>query len=112
MPEPKLAQIEHCLEHAETRMLQAEFADAENEELLYQEATDLLIEAETIMKGSGAWLMAGLHARRGNGKMCVQWLERARGASMLPAADEIRDHIHFTKAKSKDWLKQWLEQLP
>lgn len=111
MPDPKIAKIENCLDHAEARILQAEFAGAEDEERLYQEATDLLIHAETIMKGSGAWLMSCMHARRGNGKMCMQWLERARGASMLPTPDVIRGHMHFAKVKNEDWFKNWLKQL-
>jgi len=107
MPDPKITQIEKCLEHAEVRMMQTDFADAAARETLYQEATDLLIRAEGLMKGSGAWLMSCMHARRENGQMCVQWLERARKASMLPDLETIRSHPHFAKAKDAKWFKDW-----
>lgn len=110
MPDPKIAQIEEYLEDAEARMMQAEFVDTEGEEQLYQEATDLLIRSECLMKGSGAWLMSCIHARRDNGRMCVQWLERARGASMLPSGEVIRNHTHYEEARDKTWFKEWLRQ--
>ena len=108
MPEPNIiAEVEKCLEHAEVRMMQTDFADIPTSETLYQEATDLLIRAEGLMKGSGAWLMSCMHARRDNGSMCVVWLERARNASMLPDLATIRAHAHFAKAKDAKWFKEW-----
>lgn len=109
MTDPKVTQIETCLEHAEVRMMQVDFADAATGEALYQEATDLLIRAEALMKGSGAWLMSCIHARRENGTMCVLWLERARKASMLPDVETIHTHAHFVKAKDTKWFKDWLK---
>ncbi len=110
MTNPNVAEIETCLEHAEVRMMQADFVDAATQDLLYQEATDLLIRAEGLMKGSGAWLMSCMHARRKNGPMCVLWLERARKASMLPDLETIQTHAHFEHAKDARWFKDWLKQ--
>jgi hypothetical protein len=110
MPDPKTEEIEKCLEHAEVRIMQTDFADASTAETLYQEATDLLIQAEGLMKGSGAWLMACLHARRKNGPMCTRWLDRAGKASMLPDLDTIRTHAHFANAIESKWFKDWLKQ--
>lgn len=110
MTDPKVAQIETCLEHAEVRMVQADFVDAATQDLLYQEATDLLICAEGLMKGSGAWLMSCIHARRKNGPMCILWLERARKASMLPDVEMILNHTYFVTAKETKWFKDWLKQ--
>ena len=106
----RIRQIETYLEHAEVRMLQADLADAETGEQLYTEAADLLIRAEKLMKGSGAWLMACIHARRDNGALCVQWLERARGASLLPDVETIRSHAHFKTARDRKWSKDWLRR--
>lgn len=110
MPDEKFAQIEEYLEHAEVRMTQAESSEEETREQLYQEATDLLIRSERLMKGSGAWLMSCMHARRDNGAMCVKWLERARGASMLPDVETIRAHPHFAEAKGRPWFADWLKR--
>lgn len=110
MSDSNIKQIEEHLKHAETKMLQAEICDAETKEQLYQEATDLLIRAERLMKGSGAWLMSCIHARRDNGPMCIKWLERAKGASMLPDAETIEAHSHFDEAKKKSWFKEWLDK--
>lgn len=110
MSNRKIAEIEALIEHAEVRMTQVDFVNAEIAETLYQEATDLLIRAEALMKGSGAWLMSCMHARRENGTMCIQWLERARKASMLPDVETIRTHAHFAKAKDTRWFKDWLKQ--
>lgn len=110
MTDPKITEIETCLEHAEVRMMQADFADAATGEQLYQEATDLLIRAEGLMKGSGAWLMSCMHARRENGAMCIKWLERARKASMLPDLDMIRTHAHFATARDTKWFKDWMKR--
>ncbi len=110
MDESTQEKIERCLDHAEVRIMQTDFADPATGETLYQEATDLLIRAEGLMKGSGAWLMSCIHARRKNGAMCVQWLERARKASMLPDLDTIRSHHHFANAKDAKWFKDWTKQ--
>lgn len=107
MTDQRITEIETCLEHAEVRIMQADFADPATGELLYQQATDLLIRAEGLMKGSGAWLMSCMHARRDNGALCVQWLERARKASMLPDVETIETHTHFAGARDKKWFKDW-----
>ena len=104
------AQIETYLEHAEVRMMQAGCSDAATGDQLYQEATDLLIRAEGLMKGSGAWLMACMHARRENGALCVQWLERARTSSMLPDVETIRTHQYFALVREATWFKDWAKQ--
>jgi hypothetical protein len=104
---PDIAKIEEYLKHAEARMMQAEFADDAGRVELYQESTDLLIRSERIMKGSGAWLMACIHARQQNQDMCLQWLERALGARMLPDVEEIRTHVHFSQVKDAQWFTEW-----
>ena len=107
MTDPNYSEIETCIEHAEVRIMQAEFVDGATGEVLYQQATDLLIQAEGLMKGSGAWLMSCMHARRGNAEMCVQWLERARKSSMLPDLETIITHTHFAGVLEKRWFKDW-----
>jgi hypothetical protein len=110
MSDSRTAQIETYLEHAEVRMMQASCSDAATGETLYQEATDLLIRAEGLMKGSGAWLMACMHARRENGTLCVQWLERARTSSMLPDVETIRAHPYFAQARETTWFEDWAKE--
>ena len=90
-------------------MMQAEFADQETRHALYQEATDGLIRAEKIMKGSGAWLMSCIHARQNNGDLCLRWLERAKKSSLLPDADSITGHAHFTGVLEETWFITWIE---
>lgn len=105
--EATIKQIEEFLQHAEAHMMQAELVAAEEREKLYQDATDLLIRSEKLMKGSGAWLMSCMHARRQNRDMCLQWLERALGAGMLPDVESIREHPHFGGVKDTDWFTEW-----
>jgi len=105
--ENTIKEIETRLQHAEARMMQAEMVDDSVRVELYQEATDLLIQCETMMKGSGAWLMACLHARRENREMCLQWLERALSVGMLPDVEVIRDHPHFQLVKETEWFVVW-----
>ena len=59
------------------------------------------------MKGSGAWLMSCMHARRENREMCLQWLERALGARMLPDVQDIREHPHFKLVRETEWFIAW-----
>lgn len=110
MTEAEIAQIEQYLQHAEAQMLQAEFADVEVRDALYHEAKDLLIRAEKILPGSGAWLMSCMHARTNNGEMCVKWLDRAKKASMLPDVDTIKSHAHFSGALKQQWFSAWVKR--
>jgi hypothetical protein len=108
MDKGNIAIIEQMLQHAETMMMQAEFADAETRPQIYEEAKDELIRAEKIMAGSGAWLMACLHARQNKGDMCVKWLERARNTKMLPDKDTIQKHPHFKRVLEEAWFVKWV----
>ena len=109
MDKGNIAIIEQMLQHAETMMMQAEFADAETRPQIYEEAKDELIRAEKILAGSGAWLMACLHARQNRGALCVQWLERARNTKMIPDTDIIQEHPHFKRVVEEDWFVKWME---
>lgn len=109
MNKGNIAIIEQMLQHAETMMMQAEFAEAEVRPQIYQEAKDELIRAEGIMAGSGAWLMACLHARQNKGEMCVKWLERARNTSMLPDTETIQGHPHFKHVLEEEWFLEWVK---
>ena len=100
-------EIEQRLKHAEARMMQAEMVEEHIRAELYQEATDLLIQCEKRMKGSGSWLMSCMHARRENQDMCLQWLERALSVGMLPDVNDIREHPHFKLVKHTDWFQTW-----
>lgn len=103
--------IEQMLQHAETMMMQAEFADAEARPQIYQEAKDELIRAEGVMPGSGAWLMACLHARQDKGDLCLKWLTRAHNTQMLPDLATIQNHPHFKNAVTQEWFVQWLDSV-
>ena len=111
MDKGNIAIIEQMLQHAETMMMQAEFADAETRPQLYQETKDELIRAEGIIAGSGAWLMACLHARQNSSNLCVKWLERARNTSMLPDTKTIQAHPHFKKVVDEAWFVQWMKYI-
>jgi hypothetical protein len=109
MDKGKIIIIEQMLQHAETKMMQAEFADAEMKAQIYEEAKDELIRAEKILAGSGAWLMACLHARQNRGGLCVKWLERAHNTSMIPDTETIQAHPHFKQVLDKDWFVKWMK---
>jgi hypothetical protein len=109
MTDADIAAIEQHLQHAEAQMMQAEFAEGDAKITLFQEAKDHLIRAERVMPGSGAWLMSCIHARLNNGEMCIQWLERAKKASMLPHPKDIQSHAHFRTAINQPWFVKWLK---
>ena len=111
MDKGNIAIIEQMLQHAETMMMQAEFADAETRPQIYEEAKDELIRAEKILAGSGAWLMACLHARQNKGGLCVKWLERAHNTKMIPDIETIKKHPHFKRVLDEDWFVKWMKSI-
>ena len=105
MDEKKLIQF------AEVHMFQAEFTSGAEREALLHDAQDALIQAETLAKGSGAWLMACVHGRQGNEQLCRRWLERARDAGRLPERDQIESSAHLKPFAELTWFREWIETL-
>ncbi len=111
MNKGNIAIIEQMIQHAETLMMQAEFATDETKTQIYEEAKDELIRAESILAGSGAWLMSCLHAHQQNEAMCLQWLTRAQKTNMLPDLETIQNHPHYKRVKNEDWFLEWVKSV-
>lgn len=99
------------IQFAEVQMLQAEFAAGHDRDVLLHEAKDALLHAETLSKGSGAFLMACVHGRSGSESLCQRWLERARDAGRLPARDAIEKSAHLRPFRERDWFRAWMDTL-
>jgi hypothetical protein len=96
---------------AETVMLQAELAGGADREARYSEAKDLLIHAESLEAGSGAWLMACLNARMDNAVLCQKWLERAHAAESLPPREDVANSPYFQSVRTHNWFVRFYERL-
>ena len=79
--------------------------DKQEREALYQEAKDVLLNAETIKLGSGAFNLACVFALCGDENECQKWLKIGEKVSTLP----IREHAMRNKAiadmREKPWFK-------
>ncbi|PCJ59165.1 MAG: hypothetical protein COA73_09235 [Candidatus Hydrogenedentota bacterium] len=101
-------QVKQFLQHAEAKLLHAEFAPPEAREEIWHEVKDALIRAEKIVPGSGAWLMACLHGRQQNPEMCRKWLERAKKHGALPDGVTIQSNPHLKLFHDSDWFQIYL----
>jgi len=101
--------IDQYLQFAESQLVELEFAplDARGEILI--KIKDKLIQAETIQKGSGSWLMACTHARMLETELCVRWLERARKNGALPDKEKVQTSSYFKGFRDEPWFVEFVE---
>lgn len=99
------------VEHATVLMMQAEFAQGAMRRDLLDEATDLLLRAERVEPGIGAWQLACIHARQGDRELCKRWLERAHKNDLLPNRDQVLASPHFAESCMNAWIRTFLDEL-
>ena len=85
-------QVNGYIQHVEARLVDLEFTPPEKREQLLIQMKDSLIQAETLIKGSGSWLMACLHGKMNEPEMCLRWLQRA--CKKRQPARKIRSGVH------------------
>lgn len=63
--------------------------------------------AETLEKGSAAYPLARLYAKRGESEAAKNWLLTAREAATLPPIDEVKDDPDLESLRELDWFKDF-----
>jgi hypothetical protein len=104
-------QIDQYIRHVEAQLVQFEFTPPERREHLLIQMKDLLIQAETLKKGSGSWLMACLHGRMKEPEMCLKWLERAKKNSALPAKQKLQTSSYMKTFCQDQWFIEFTNTL-
>ena len=99
------------LQHAQVQMFQADLAQGPDKADLITAAKDALICAERLQPGSGAWQFACISASTGNGKLCRQWLERARKYGNLPGPDILDSAPQLAKVRGQKWFRRLIKDL-
>ena len=99
------------VEHATVLMMQAELAHGEARRDLLDEATDVLLRAERVDPGIGAWQLACIHARQDNRELCERWLVRAHKNGLLPKREEILASPYFADTRIRAWVRRIIDKL-
>ncbi|NIA13837.1 MAG: hypothetical protein GWP08_07125 [Nitrospiraceae bacterium] len=99
------------IQHAEVKMMQADFVEGHEREILLTEAKDDLLRAEHAAPGSGSWRLACIGARLGQEALCRKWLERARKAGTLLPRAELAKHHYFADVRDRPWFAALLRDL-
>ena len=99
------------IQHAEVKMMQAEFLQGPERASLLAEAKDDLLRAERIVPGCGSWPLACIAAQLDQEALCRKWLERARKAGTLPPHDELANHHHLAAMRDRPWFAKFLRRL-
>lgn len=110
MSESKAA-ANHCVQHAEVKLLEAAMAPEEIRAHLFDEARDHLMRAESLHPGSGSFRLARLSARQGRKPLCQQWLERALKLDALPPREEVEQCADLASVRREKWFQALLKSL-
>jgi len=78
----------------------AELGEEKQAEAIWQ-------EAELIERGSSAYNLAGLYAKRGYAERAKKWLLIARDAGTLPPIDDVKDDPDLSSLHDLDWFKDF-----
>ena len=97
--------------NAEGLMMQAELLQGAARGSLLLEAKDVLLRAEQRRPGAGAWALACIGARTGNGELCRKWLERAQRSGELPEREEIERSPYLQSMRGARWFRGFLKGL-
>jgi hypothetical protein len=100
------SQARRRVQHAESMLLQADFAEGAQREGMLTQAKDALIEAERMAPGVGAWMFACFHAYLGNLALCKKWLERAARYDQLPSKDHVANSPYFKRYRDSKWFRR------
>lgn len=84
----------------------------EEKELLYQEAEKVLLKAEEIKKGAGAYNLACIFALRGDKNKCQEWLKIGEEAGTLAPREHAMKDDDLALVRDKDWFKaiRWKDE--
>jgi TolA-binding protein len=83
----------------------AKLKEGDEKENLYQEAEEVLLKAEEIKRGEGAYSLARLFALRGNEEKCKQWLKIGEEAKTLETREHAMKDEDLASVREKDWFK-------
>jgi len=83
----------------------AQLKDGQEREKLYQEAEEILLRAEAIKRGEGAYNLGCLFALRNNEEKCKYWLKVGEEAKTLPTREEAMKDEDLASVRDKDWFK-------
>lgn len=99
------------VQQAEALMLHAELLAGDGRRDAYLEAKDLLLRAERLAPGSGAYAMACVSARLGDSTLCEKWLERAERWGTLPARAVLTASPYLAAVRDERWFKKFLNRV-
>jgi len=69
------------------------------------EAEHRWLKAEELEKGSAAYLLARLYAKRNDAEKAKKWLLLARETEQFPAIDDVKEEPDFESLRDLDWFK-------
>jgi tetratricopeptide (TPR) repeat protein len=90
----------------------AKLKDGQEKEKLYQEAEKVLLKAEAIKRGEGAYNLSCLFALRSNENKCQEWLKVGEEAKNLPDREHAMKDDDLASVRDKDWFKtiRWKDE--
>ncbi|HOZ48034.1 MAG TPA: hypothetical protein PLO37_24215 [Candidatus Hydrogenedentes bacterium] len=106
------APVRQRIEHAEAKMLQADFADREGRAILLAEAKDALLTAEHAAPGAGAWLLACIASAQEQENLCRKWLDRAKKLGTLPPRTKLLEHHYLEAVRERKWFRALVAAAP
>jgi hypothetical protein len=75
---------------------------------LLSQAEEKLLDAESLVTGSGAYDLACVAALRGRREACRQWLERSKAAGRLPSRQYLVGDDDRRCVRDERWLAELL----
>ena len=76
------------------------------------QAEDVLLRAEALAPGSGAYNLACLWARRGKSDECLKWLKVSQDNGTLPPKQHLIEDTDFEGVREEEWFKAFVAGLP
>ena len=75
-------------------------------ETLLNQAEEKGLKAESLRKGSSAYRLAKIYARRNDKENCKKWILVSQEAGILPTRDEAMKDSYLDIVKNESWLKE------
>ena len=78
---------------------------------LFAQAEEKLLAAEQLHPGSGVYNLACVAALQGHSEACLQWLEQARAAGMLPSREHLMADTDLDSVRNEPWFAELLASI-
>lgn len=101
-------EVTALLQQADVMFLQADFVAKAERRGLLADLKDVLLRAEMLLPGSGAWRLARMAAEVGRDDLCQKWLLRAQANGRLPTAEALFSEPGFQSVREKPWFQKIL----